>query len=361
MQGSTFGKAFCIHTFGESHGGAVGVVIEGCPAGVPICIENIQYELNRRKPGQNILTTPRQEPDLVHILSGIEQGISLGTPILLLVYNQDAKPQDYAHLAEVFRPSHADFTYFKKYGIKSSSGGGRASARETLARVAAGSVAKQILKYYTNVEILAYVSQIWKIQSQIEPQKVQVQDIEQSIVRCPDKKASAEMQQAILEAKTQGDSLGGIITGVVRNAPIGLGEPVFDKISADLAKAMLSINAAKGFEYGSGFDSVFYKGSQLNDAFYTDEQGQIHTQTNHSGGIQGGITNGEPIIFRVAFKPTATILKSQKTVNMQGEVVEIQAKGRHDPCVLPRAVPIVEAMTALVLIDHYLRNRIVRL
>ncbi|MCS7029146.1 MAG: chorismate synthase [Bacteroidia bacterium] len=361
MQGSSFGKAFCIHTFGESHGGAVGVVIEGCPAGIPISIEKIQYELNRRRPGQSKITTSRKETDTVHVLSGVEKEITLGTPILLLVYNQDAKPNDYTDIAHTFRPSHADFTYFKKYGITASSGGGRASARETLARVAAGAIAKQVLQYCCAVEILAYVSQIWKIKSQVDPNQVQPEDIEKNIVRCPDISAAQMMEEAILQAKAEGDSLGGIITGVVRNVPIGLGEPVFDKFSADLAKAMLSINAAKGFEYGSGFESVLYKGSQLNDAFYTDEKGNIRTETNHSGGIQGGITNGEPIIFRVAFKPTSTILKTQKTVDKYGQNVVIHPKGRHDPCVVPRAVPIVEAMTAIVLLDHYLRNKIVKI
>ncbi len=361
MRGNTFGKAFCIHTFGESHGGAVGVVIDGCPAGISINIDDIQKELDRRKPGQSEITTSRKEQDKIHILAGIEQNITLGTPILMLVYNEDANPKEYQNLAQVFRPSHADYTYFKKYGLKSISGGGRASARETLARVAAGAIAKQILQQTCNIQILAWVSQIWHIKSNVDINKVNPHDIEKNPVRCPDEIAAKCMQEAILHAKNEGNSLGGIITGLVRNVPAGLGEPVFDKLSADLGKAMLSINAVKGFEYGAGFDSVVFKGSELNDEFYTDEQGKIHTKTNHSGGIQGGISNGEPIIFRVAFKPTSTILMPQNTVDMQGKETEIQVKGRHDPCVLPRAVPIVEAMTALVLADHYLRNKLIRL
>jgi len=361
MRGNTFGKAFCIHTFGESHGGAVGVVIDGCPAGILLDTECIQQELDRRRPGQSQITTSRKETDKIQILSGVEQNVTLGTPILMLVYNQDAKPKDYENLTEVFRPSHADYTYFKKYGLKSLSGGGRSSARETLARVAAGAVAKQILKQVCNTQILAWVSQIWQIKSEVNIETVQFEDIEKNIVRCPDENAAKAMEEAILQAKQEGDSLGGIITGLVRNIPAGLGEPVFDKLSADLGKAMLSINAVKGFEYGSGFESVLYKGSQHNDTFYTDEQGNIHTKTNHSGGIQGGISNGEPIIFRIAFKPTSTILLPQKTIDTQGNETEIKAKGRHDPCVLPRAVPIVEAMTALVLTDHYLRNKTMNL
>lgn len=361
MRGNSFGKAFCIHTFGESHGGAVGVVIEGCPAGITIDIAQIQHELDRRKPGQSTITTSRKELDTIHILSGVEQNIALGTPILMLVYNQDTNPKDYQNLMYTFRPSHSDYTYFKKYGMKAKSGGGRASARETLARVAAGAIAKQILAQTCNIEILAWVSQIWHIKSIVDTRTVQHADIEKNIVRCPDQNAAKAMEEAILNAKQQGDSLGGIITGLVRNVPPGLGEPVFDKLSADLAKAMLSINAVKGFEYGSGFDSVLYKGSELNDEFYTDAHHDIHTRTNHSGGIQGGISNGEPIYFKVAFKPTSTILIPQKTVTIEGKETLIQAKGRHDPCVLPRAVPIVEAMTALVLVDHYLRNKTVQL
>lgn len=361
MRGNTFGKAFCIHTFGESHGKGVGVVIDGCPPGISINIDDIQKELERRKPGQSEITTSRKEQDKIHILAGIEQNITLGTPILMLVYNEDAKPKDYQNLAQVFRPSHADYTYFKKYGLKSISGGGRASARETLARVAAGAIAKQILQQTCNIQILAWVSQIWHIKSNVDINKVNPHDIEKNPVRCPDETATKAMQEAILQAKNEGNSLGGIITGVVRNVPAGLGEPVFDKLSADLGKAMLSINAVKGFEYGAGFDSVLFKGSELNDEFYTDKQGKIHTKTNHSGGIQGGISNGEPILFRVAFKPTSTILMPQNTVDIQGKETEIQVKGRHDPCVLPRAVPIVEAMAALVLADHYLRNKLTRL
>jgi chorismate synthase len=361
MRGNSFGKAFCIHTFGESHGGAVGVVIDGCPAGIKIDITQIQYELARRKPGQSEITTSRKESDTIHILSGVEENVTLGTPLLMLVYNEDTKPKDYDNLIQVFRPSHADYTYFKKYGIKSKSGGGRASARETLARVAAGAIAKQILQQTCNIEILAWVSQIWHIKSTMDIHTVQFSDIEKNAVRCPDEPVAKAMQEAILKAKAEGNSLGGIITGLVRNAPVGLGEPVFDKLSADLGKAMLSINAVKGFDYGAGFDSVFFKGSELNDEFYTDEQGKTHTKTNHSGGIQGGISNGEDIVFRVAFKPTSTILVPQKTVDVQGKETTMEAKGRHDPCVLPRAVPIVEAMTALVFVDHYLRNKLIQL
>lgn len=361
MRGNSFGKAFCVHTFGESHGSAIGVVIDGCPAGIFIDIHYIQQELDRRKPGQSAITTSRKESDRLHILSGVENNLTLGTPILMVVYNEDAQPKDYQDLRQVFRPSHADYTYFKKYGLKSMSGGGRASARETVARVAAGAIAKQILKQTCDIQILAWVSQIWHIKSSVNIETIQAEDIEKNIVRCPDEYAAQHMQEAILQAKEEGDSLGGIITGLVRNVPAGLGEPVFDKLSADLAKAMLSINAVKGFEYGSGFESVLFKGSAHNDTFYTDEQGKIRTKTNYSGGIQGGITNGEPIIFRVAFKPTSTILLPQQTVDTQGKATEIKVKGRHDPCVLPRAVPIVEAMTALVLVDHYLRNKTIQL
>ncbi len=357
MSANTFGEVFRCTTWGESHGGGVGVVIDGCPPKVAVTEELIQKELDRRKPGQSALTTPRAETDTVQILSGIFEGQTTGTPISLMVWNKDAKSGDYNEMKDLFRPSHADYTYQAKYGIRNWQGGGRSSARETIGRVAAGALAQEILRSVAHVEIVAFVTRIHTIHSQVDLAKISRADVDAEITRCPDKKASALMEQAILAARDEGDSLGGVIECVIRNVPTGLGAPVFDKLEADLAKAMLSIPATKGFEIGSGFGGTLLKGSEHNDPFTTDKKGNVHTVTNNSGGIQGGISNGEPIVFRVAFKPTATIAKEQDTVTLAGKKVTLAAKGRHDPCVLPRAVPIVEAMAGLVLIDHWLRQR----
>lgn len=354
--GNTFGHLFRITTFGESHGGAVGVVIDGCPPGVNISTEEIQRELDRRRPGQSKLVTQRRESDTVHILSGVLEGRTLGTPICLLVWNEDARPQAYESFREQYRPSHADYTYDAKYGIRDWRGGGRASARETVGRVAAGAVAKKILAEQ-GVEIVGWVEKIHTLRAQVDPDTVTLEQVEANPVRCPDPAVAEAMAQAIENARKRGDSLGGIVGCVARGVPPGWGEPVFDKLDADLAKAMLSLPAAKGFEIGSGFAGTDLTGSQHNDPFYVDETGRVRTRTNYSGGVQGGISNGENIVIRVAFKPTATIMQPQETVNVHHEPVTLQAKGRHDPCVLPRAVPIVEAMMALVLVDHYLRHR----
>lgn len=361
MAGNSFGQLFRVTTFGESHGAAVGAVIDGCPGGLAIDIQLIQQDLDRRKPGQSHITTQRKESDTVKILSGIYEGKTLGTPITLLMPNEDQRPGDYENMKDVFRPSHADYTYYHKYGIRDHRGGGRSSARATAAVVAAGAVAKQLLQYNA-VFIAAYVTQIGKLKAAINlpvtdnELKALQQQTESTIVRCPDENTAKEMIGLIEKIKKEGDSLGGIISCVVKNCPVGLGEPVFDKLQADLAKAMLSINAVHGFEYGSGFSGAALTGSQHNDEFESKE-GKISTVTNHSGGIQGGISNGMDIYFNVAFKPTATIVKEQQTVNSKDEIVTLAAKGRHDPCVLPRAVPIVEAMAAIVLADHLLRNR----
>ena len=354
--GNTFGQLFRITTWGESHGGAIGVVIDGCPPRLKLDMEAIQFELDRRRPGQSHLTTPRQETDRVHILSGVFEGQTLGTPISMLVWNENAKPVDYEKLKDVYRPSHADFTYQQKYGIRNWQGGGRASARETVGRVAAGAIAKQILREQCGTEILAYVKQVHTIVADVDSDTVTLDEIESSPVRCPNPTLSQQMAERIDQARRERDSLGGVIESVSRNVPAGLGEPVFDKLKADLAKAMMSLPATMGFQIGSGFGGVTMTGSQHNDPFY-NEQGRIRTRTNHSGGIQGGISNGENILFQVAFKPTATIGKEQQTVDIDGNEVTLSARGRHDPCVLPRAVPIVEAMTALVLVDHFLRQR----
>jgi chorismate synthase len=354
--GNTFGQLFRITTWGESHGGAIGVVIDGCPPRLKIDIEAIQFELDRRRPGQSHLTTPRQETDRVHLLSGIFEGQTLGTPISMLVWNENAKSGDYEKLKDVYRPSHADFTYQQKYGIRNWQGGGRASARETVGRVAAGAMAKQILREQCGTEILAYVKQVHTIVADVDSDTVTLDEIESSPVRCPNPPISQQMAERIDQARRERDSLGGVIESVSRNVPVGLGEPVFDKLKADLAKAMMSLPATMGFQIGSGFGGVTMTGSQHNDPFY-NEQGRIRTRTNHSGGIQGGISNGENILFQVAFKPTATIGKEQQTVDIDGNEVILSARGRHDPCVLPRAVPIVEAMAALVLVDHFLRQR----
>jgi chorismate synthase len=355
---NSYGKIFRITTFGESHGAAIGVIIDGCPAGLPIDLAVIQAELDRRKPGQSRITTQRKEADEVEILSGIFEGKTQGTPIMLLIRNEDQRSKDYSHLAQNFRPSHADYTYQAKYGHRDYRGGGRSSARETAARVAAGAVAKTLLKEI-GVEIYAYVSQVGALKLGKTYQNLNLAEIDSNIVRCPDTEIAEKMIALIDETRKNRDTIGGVVSCVVKNTPVGLGEPVFDKLHAELGKAMLSINAAKGFEYGSGFAGVEMYGSEHNDLFYTENQ-QVKTQTNHSGGIQGGIANGEDIYFRVAFKPVATIMQDQNSIDSAGNEVLLTAKGRHDPCVVPRAVPIVEAMAALVLADFYLRNKLVK-
>jgi chorismate synthase len=355
--GSSFGHLFRISTFGESHGGAVGVVVDGCPPGLTISKEEIQKELDRRRPGQSAITTPRQEQDEIHILSGMLNGQTTGTPMMLLAYNKDAKSDDYDHLKDLYRPGHADFTFSEKYGIRDWRGSGRASARETLARVAAGAIAKKYLKEKLGVEIVSYVEQVCTVKSNVDMETVTAEQVDSNIVRCPDPSAAKEMISLIEEVRDSGDSVGGIVRCVVRNTPVGLGQPVFDKLHADLGKAMLSINAVKAFEIGSGFDGIELRGSQHNDEFYTDEAGRVRTRTNRAGGVLGGISNGETIYFRIAIKPTSTISKTQNTVTQQKEETTLSAIGRHDPCVLPRAVPVVDAMTALVLMDHYLRHK----
>ena len=356
MAGNSFGEFFRITTFGESHGAGVGVIIDGCPPGLELCEGDIQPELDRRKPGQSAITTDRKEKDLVKILSGVFEGKTTGVPIALLTFNEEFKSADYEHLKNLYRPSHADFTYEAKYGVRDYRGSGRASARETQARVAAGAVAKKFLRENLGVEILSFVEEVHGIRGEVDIERVSIAQIESNIARCPDKKTAEKMIAAIEQVKQQGDSLGGVIRGVVRGVPAGLGEPVFDKLHADLGKAMLSINAVKGFEIGSGFAGSRLKGSEHNDPF-TLSGGKVRTKSNNSGGIQGGISNGETIHFRVAFKPVATIAKEQRTLTAQHQEVTLKAAGRHDPCVLPRAVPIVDAMAALVLMDHYLRNK----
>src|SRR5437588_7363122 len=355
--GSTFGQFFRVTTFGESHGGGIGVVIDGCPSKIDISEADVQRELNRRRPGQSKITTQRQEEDRCEILSGIFEGKTLGTPIGILVRNKDARPQDYAEVAKKFRPSHADFTYEAKYGIRNWQGGGRASARETIGRVAAGVVALKVLRsFYPKIDIVAYVRQIHELAAKIDRPKVKAGEVDANIVRCPDRVLAKKMISLIEKTRAEGDSLGGVIECVARNVPVGLGEPVFDKLEADLAKAMLSLPATKGFEIGSGFSATRLCGSEHNDAF-EERGGRVSTRPNFSGGIQGGISNGEDIYFRVAFKPTATIAREQETITSSGKKTKLIARGRHDPCVLPRAVPMVEAMTALVLCDHALRQR----
>src|ERR1700726_2825848 len=359
--GNTFGELFRVTTFGESHGGGLGVVIDGCPPRIGISEADVQRELDRRRPGQSKLTTQRKEEDRCEILSGVFEGKSLGTPIAILVRNKDARPEDYAQLAKTFRPSHADFSYEAKYGIRNWQGGGRASARETIGRVAAAVVARKVLRsFYPKIDIVAYVAQIHQLVAQIDRSKGKIADVDANILRCPDKAAAKKMISLIEKTRAEGGSLGGVIECVVRNAPVGLGEPVFDKLEADLAKGMLSLPATKGFEIGSGFSSTRMRGSEHNDPFEM-RGGRIRTSTNYSGGIQGGISNGEEIYFRVAFKPTATIAREQKTVSASREQTKLAARGRHDPCVLPRAVPMVEAMAVLVLCDHALRQRAISL
>ncbi|MEM1008825.1 MAG: chorismate synthase [Myxococcota bacterium] len=356
MAGSTFGHLFRISTFGESHGGAVGVVVDGCPPGLPLCEDDIQPELDRRKPGQSHITTPRKEQDTIRILSGVFEGHTTGTPILLLAHNKDARPQDYHHLHNVYRPSHADFTYEQKYGIRDWRGSGRASARETLARVAAGAIAKKYLMLHHNISFLSYVEQVGALRTELDPTQVTMAQIEDNVVRCPDSKMAPQMIELIEEVLRNGDSIGGVVRGVIHGVPVGLGEPVFDKLHADLAKAMTSINAVKGFEIGSGFAGVALRGSEHNDPYIQDDTGQIRPQTNHAGGVLGGISTGAPILFRVAFKPVATISKEQHTADKDGAPTTLAASGRHDPCVVPRAVPIVDAMAALVILDHLMRH-----
>jgi chorismate synthase len=357
--GSSFGDLFRISTFGESHGGGVGVIVEGCPPRLELDLNEIQAELNRRKPGQSHITTPRKEADQVEILSGLLDGkTTLGTPIAMLVRNKDQRPADYTDMAVAFRPSHADATYQSKYGIQARSGGGRASARETIGRVAAGAIAKQLLRKASGTEVLAWVKRIHSIEANgINPSTVSMDDIEANIVRCPDAAVASQMIERIEAIGRDGDSCGGVIECVVRHPAMGLGMPVFDKLEADLAKAVMSLPATKGFEIGSGFGGTLLKGSEHNDAFIPGDDGRLHTATNNSGGIQGGISNGEPIVLRVGFKPTATIRKEQQTIDSDGNPTTLAAKGRHDPCVLPRAVPMVEAMVALTLADHLLRQQ----
>lgn len=359
MSGDSIGKLFKVVNWGESHGPAVGCVVEGCPAGIELSEADIQPFLDKRRPGQSQLVTQRKEGDKVKILSGIVDGKTTGTAISLIVENTNPHSKDYSEFAKLYRPSHADFTYQKKYGIRDVAGGGRSSARTTAANVAAGAIALKVLAK-ANIEIVSWVESVGDIVSTMDIDQVTPELVESNPVRCPDKTIAEQMEQRILQIRKQGDTIGGVVRCAVRNMPIGLGEPLFDKLEADLAKAMLSINASKGFEVGSGFAGTELTGSQHNDIFYQDDDGEIKTKTNYSGGIQGGISNGMDIDFRVAFKPVATLMQKQNTVDINGETIEYHGRGRHDPCVLPRAVPIVDAMTALVLCDHYLRDRAYR-
>ncbi len=353
---SSFGTLFRISTFGESHCKAVGVVIDGCPPGLSLSEEDIQPQLNRRRPGQSALSTDRQEADQVVILSGTENGKTLGTPIALQVANKDQRPKDYGDMLDIPRPSHADYTYQMKYGIRASSGGGRASARETIGTVASGAVATKILREKFNIDIVAWVSSVGEIDSTpVDSNTITREEVDTTIIRCPDHKAAAEMEKLVAELKEIGDSVGGVISCVIRNVPVGLGEPTFEKMEAKLAQAMLAIPATKGFEVGSGFAGSKMRGSKHNDPF-TQKGVRLGTSTNNSGGIQGGITNGEPILLRIAFKPPATISLPQETVDFLGNTATLEAKGRHDPCVVNRAVPIVESMAALVIVDMLLRQ-----
>lgn len=359
MPGNSFGHTFRITTFGESHGAALGVIIDGCPSGLFIDEVFIQSEMDRRRPGQSGIVSQRKEEDQIRLLSGVFDGKTTGMPVCVVIFNKDARTEDYSHIVDKFRPSHADFTYHTKYSHRDYRGGGRSSARETAARVAAGAIAKLILNK-ENIKIQAYVSQVGSIKTDEDYKNLDLSKTEGNEVRCPDEKIAQQMIRHIKAVRKAGDTIGGVVNCVVQNCPVGLGEPVFDKLHADLAKAILSINACKGFEYGSGFKGVELRGSQHNDIFYA-ESGEIKTKTNFSGGIQGGISNGMDIYFRAAFKPVATIIRSQDSVNERAEPVKVVGKGRHDPCVVPRAVPIVEAMTALVLADHLLRQRMIRL
>lgn len=355
MAGNTFGTLFRLTTFGESHGIALGGIIDGCPAGLEIDIDFVKSELQRRKPGQSHITTQRKEEDEVKFLSGIFEGKTTGHPIGFTIENTNQKSNDYEHIKDAYRPSHADFTYQEKYGIRDYRGGGRSSARETACRIVGGAIAKLYLKHL-NVSIQAYVSRVGHIMLEKNYQDLDLSKTEESIIRCPDAATAYKMVSYIEDIRKEGNTIGGIVSCVVKGIPIGLGEPVFDRLHADLGKAMLSINAVKGFEYGEGFNSINFKGSELNDAF-TSTDGKVNTSTNHSGGIQGGISNGQDIYFNVAFKPVATIMQDQQSVDKDGNEMIVKGKGRHDPCVLPRAVPIVESMAALVLVDHILRNK----
>ncbi len=350
MAGNSFGNIFKLTTFGESHGVAIGGVIDGCPAGVELDMEEIQKEMDRRKPGQSAIVTQRKEPDTVEFYSGIFEGITTGVPIGFRIKNANQKSKDYSHIKDSFRPSHADYTYDQKYGIRDYRGGGRSSARETASRVVAGAIAKQVL---SGIKISAYVSAVGDIRLDKSHTELDLSLTESNIVRCPDTAKATEMEQYIKQIRKEGDTVGGIVSCVISGVPVGLGEPVFDRLHAELGKAMLSINAVKGFEYGSGFAGAVLKGSQHNDLFNQDGS----TKTNMSGGIQGGISNGMDIYFNVAFKPVATIMQDQDTIDKEGNIVKMQGKGRHDPCVVPRAVPIVEAMAALVIADYWLLNR----
>ena len=352
--GNTFGQIFRITTFGESHGGGVGVVIDGCPPKLEITEAEIQVDLDRRRPGQSKITTPRKETDTCEIISGVFAGQTIGTPIAILVRNKDARSQDYNEMEQKYRPSHADATYDAKYGIRNWQGGGRSSARETIGRVAAGAIAKKILHQYNGVEVVAYVKRIKDLEAVVDHNTVTLDQVESNIVRCPDADCANRMIDLIDDIRKEKDSLGGVVECVIRNVPKGLGDPVFDKLEADLAKAVMSLPATKGFEIGSGFAGTTMTGSEHNDEFYIDSDGETRTRTNRSGGVQGGISNGENIIIRIAFKPTATVGKEQKTVTKDGTETVLAAKGRHDPCVLPRAVPMVESMVALVLCDRLL-------
>ena len=349
---NTFGNLFTLTSFGESHGKAIGGVVDGMPAGIAVDVEYIQRELNRRRPGQSSIVTPRKESDRVEFLSGIFEGKTTGAPIGFVVYNENQHSSDYDNLRDVFRPSHADYTYTCKYGVRDHRGGGRSSARETIARCVAGALAKLVLAQL-GIEVWAYTSQVGELSLPHDYSRYDFGEIEKNAVRCPDAEMARQMEEYIAKVKSEGDTVGGVITGIIRHVPAGLGEPVFDKLHAALGSAMLSINAVKGFEYGMGFEGVKYRGSQMNDVF-ENRQGKIATRTNHSGGIQGGISNGEDICFRVAFKPVATLLRDIETVDKGGNPVVLKAKGRHDPCVLPRAVPVVEAMSAMVILDYYL-------
>ena len=353
--GNTFGKLFKITTFGESHGKALGAILEGCPAGLELDEEKIRLEMQRRKPGQSKITTQRKEEDEIEILSGVFEGKTTGTPIGIVIRNADQKSKDYTHIADKFRPSHADFTYFEKYGLRDYRGGGRSSARETAARVAGGAIAKQFLATQ-GITVQAYVSQVGELTLQKNYQELNLDLAEDNIVRCPDPEMADQMISLIDSVRLDRDTIGGVVSCVIKNTPAGLGEPVFDRLHAELGKAMLSINAVKGFEYGSGFEGVKMRGSLHNDAIVKDGD-KVKTLTNHSGGIQGGISNGEDIYFRVAFKPVATIMQDQESINEAGEAVTVSGKGRHDPCVVPRAVPIVEAMAALVIADYLLLSK----
>lgn len=355
---NTFGNIFRLTSYGESHGKAIGGVIDGCPSGIEVDMDFIQNELNRRRPGQSTITTPRKEADEVEFLSGIYEGKTTGTPIGFVIWNNNQHSSDYDNLKDIYRPSHADYTYQIKYGIRDHRGGGRSSARETIARCVAGALAKLALKQL-NIEIVAYTSQVGEIKLEKSYAEYNLSEIESTPVRCPDKEKAEEMVSLIQEVKSKGDTIGGVITCVIKGVPAGLGQPVFNKLHAALGNSMLTINAVKGFEYGDGFD-VKHRGSEVNDIFYSNN-GNVDTRTNHSGGIQGGISNGLEIYFRVAFKPVATILMNQETINKNVENTTLKAKGRHDPCVLPRAVPIVEAMAAMTILDYYLLNKATRL